>query len=132
MSRKRNLLIGLFSMLLVACTTTNYYTYSLNDKYSQQWRGESQKTIIDTYGAPNRIVDAGNGNKIIVYEDYSVRAFSTTIGGFDVGKARKKRTFIEFYMNNSGQCYQVKTSDTGTYSKKEKVSFGEWLNNTFR
>lgn len=117
---------------LSSCTTTRYYSYSLENKYNKEWVGETRKSIIDNCGAPNRTVDAGNGNLILVYEDITVSAFSTNIGGYDIGSANRNRSFVEFYLDRNGKCYQVKTNHRGQYSQKEKVSFGEWLKDTFR
>lgn len=129
MKKRFKISILLLSLVSIcSCTVTNYYTYSLNREYSKEWKGATQKQIIDAYGAPDRIVNAGSGNRIIIYEDFTVKAFSATIGDYDIGKADKQRTFIEFYMDGYGKCYQVRTSDVGEYSKKEKASFGEWLN----
>ena len=66
---------------LSSCTTTKYYSYSLESKYNQEWVGQSRKSIIDNCGAPSRTVDAGNGNLILVYEDITVRAFRCKIIG---------------------------------------------------
>ncbi len=119
-------------IVLSSCTTTKYYSYSLQDQYNKEWVGKSRKNVIDNCGAPNRTVDAGNGNLILVYEDISVSAFSTNIGGYDIGSANRNRSFVEFYLDRNGKCYQVKTNHRGQYSRKEKVSFGEWLKHTFR
>ncbi len=117
---------------LFSCTTTKYYSYSLANEYNKAWVGKTKKQIIDNGGAPSRIVNTGEGNQIVIYEDVTVNSFSTNIGGFDIGRTDRNRSYVEFYINKNGQCYQVKTNHIGTYSRKEKVSFVEWLNATFR
>ena len=125
----RNLFIIIFSVLtLSSCYVTKTYTYSLQDEYNKEWRGSTRKEIIDNCGVPSRIVNAGGGNTILVYEDFRTSAFSVNIGGYDIGRVNNNRIYAEFYLGSNDKCYQVKTNHRGSYNKKEKVGFFEWLN----
>ena len=125
---KNILVICLFSLLLNSCYTTNTYLRDLEPIYNKTYRGETRKEIIDSNGYPDRIVNIGNGNKILVYEQFRTVGVSHSIGGVDLGRVDDLRFYAEFYLDRYDKCYKVRSNHTERYQKREKVGFWNWLN----
>ena len=95
-----------FSFLLSSCYTTEYSYVSLEDTYDSYYRNWTKIQIINKFGAPDRIVPIDSPSEILVYETY--KAMATNIDGLVFSQGR--RNYIEFYLDKSSRCYQVKTN----------------------
>ncbi len=125
-------------LLVIACTFSSCYsTYQVScaDDYAKRFKGSTKNGIIREWGVPDRVVDIGNGESVIVYEKYysntttysqSQTKYETTsysngerTYGESNSSTSEDRYYTEFYMNKNGLCYMVKTTDTKTSSDKE-------------
>lgn len=64
------ILFGL-SLLLSACSTTNYYTQTV-----QSWRGGDSRSLIKQWGSPDDTLRGANGNTYYVYQTDSYGSYS--------------------------------------------------------
>lgn len=117
----------------------DYERVSLKEYYNEKYQGSTKKEIILEFGAPNRIVDLGEGEEVLIYEAISTKTSESTVtpnttstsithtqNGItttttrpitDVQKTTSTSTttttgryFKEFYMDKKGKCYLVKTN----------------------
>lgn len=116
---------------------------SLWNYYNRKYNGSTKKEIIGKFGAPDRIIDMGDGEEIIIYEKITTKTTTSTSNsgttsishtdknGITITSNRSdtygpqststtstttSRDFKEFYIDKNGKCYSVKTNDW-TYRK---------------
>lgn len=124
------LMIAVTSMMsLSSCyyyeTVTDYDVVPLQNEYNTKFNGCTRSQIINSCGAPNRIVPIDGQSVILVYENYSVSVNEPIDPlGLGIGSTTVDRTriYAEFYIGNDGRCYNVKTnrSKIVPYTRKEK------------
>lgn len=121
---KRHILIACLAVLpflMNSCTTTRYV--SVEPEFNQQWVGHTFADIINTFGAPDRQTENGNGGVILIYENFSTS--STTTGdywGYGYGwyypfhgptyrtTVTTDRQYAHFYIGEDYKCYLVRTN----------------------
>ena len=60
--------ILLLSVALVLSSCSIFKHYSVEQAYSEVWKGKSYTEIVVSFGAPDRVESDGNGGQILVYE----------------------------------------------------------------
>lgn len=106
----KRLIILLAAVLLtaVSCTTTRYVTAQAD--LQSQWIGASHADIVRVYGAPSRECSDGAGGYILIYESFKT-VYDTWLDGTP-HYSQEQREFTEFYMDEKGTCYDVRSNDT--------------------
>ena len=118
---KKNIVIALallgMTISLVSCytyeTVTKYRYESAQDDYNRIYRGYTKSQIINSFGAPNRIVPIDGSSVILVYETYisSIRQPFDPWGlGIGSYTETTTRIFEEFYIDSNSKCYNVRTN----------------------
>lgn len=113
------LLILMSVLALSGCSASSKLSsgpaVSGTEYYNSLYVGQSHAQIVKDFGAPNREVSDGEGGYILVYEwfDYSTRYDGSFIHN------NVHRTYIEFYMDDSGLCHNVRTNKLSPKEKKE-------------
>ncbi len=117
----------LFIILLSAVSCRTWYTVSLQPKISNDFVGKSHNYIVSAMGAPSRTTSDGNGGQILIYEKTSAlsQAVATNVdifnGTYTPGTYTTTSTdYVQFYVNNRGNCYKVNTNLTEEYSEFSK------------
>ena len=67
--------LGLILLLSSCASSTNYYP-----KTVQSWRGGNDQNLIKTWGRPDGMTAAKNGNSILIYKSSSYRPGITASG----------------------------------------------------
>ena len=91
----------------VSCTTMRYVPVQAD--LQSQWIGATHAEIVRTYGAPNRECSDGAGGYILIYESFRT-VYDTWMDG-SLNYAREQRDFKEFYMDEKGLCYDVRSNE---------------------
>lgn len=119
------LLTFLGCFLMSSCYVTTLVP--LQDDYNQAYKGQTSNEIITQFGAPDRQTDDGAGGRILVYEETEFRTVATAenVNYFTRTYTPGSRTtsntaYIQFYINQNGVCYGVKTNLTKTETHKDK------------
>lgn len=119
--------ILLLLILLSAVSCRTWYTVSLQPKLSNDFVGKSHNYIVSAMGAPSRTVSDGNDGQILIYEKTSAlsQAVATNVdifnGTYTPGSYTTTSTdYIQFFVNNRGNCYRVNTNLTEEYSEFSK------------
>lgn len=122
---KKILLLLLVLVSAVSCRT--WYTVSLQPKLSNDFVGKSHNYIVSAMGAPSRTASDGNGGQILIYEKTSAlsQEVATNVnifnGTYTPGTYTTTSTdYVQFYVNNRGNCYKVNTNLTEEYSEFSK------------
>ena len=100
--------------LFTSCTAYKYTTISKEEEYKKEYVGKSHNQIVTTLGAPDKQFSDGAEGVIIIYEN---SVFKSDIGTYkDSGRATtiESKGYIQFFINKSGICYDVKTNHTET------------------
>jgi len=106
----RYLLIFASVFALTGCSSYNNLsrTYvSGNDYYTSTYRGHTHGQIVKEYGAPDREVSDGEDGYILVYETYHTSSHVDSMGYVDHSV---RKSYIQFFMDRNGVCYNVKTN----------------------
>lgn len=106
----RYLLIVTAIIALAGCSSYNNLsrTYvSGTEYYNSTYRGCTHGQIVKEYGAPDREVSDGEDGYILVYETYHTSSHIDDMG-FVNHSVRK--SYIQFFMDRNGVCYNVKTN----------------------
>lgn len=100
--------------LFTSCTAYKYTTISKEEEYKKEYVGKSHNKIVTTLGAPDKQFSDGAEGVIIIYEN---SVFTSDIGTYKgSGRATtiESKGYIQFFINKSGICYDVKTNHTET------------------
>jgi len=82
------------------------------EEMTQRWAGKEYSDIVQSYGAPDRIVPDGKDGSILVYEDVSTVMETEKSLVFDdyTTTVKKEKQYTHFFLNPEGFCYLVKTN----------------------
>lgn len=106
----RYLLIIAAAFAMTGCSSYNNLsrTYvSGTDYYNSTYRGHTHGQIVKEYGAPDREVSDGEDGYILVYETYHTSSYVDNMGFVDHSV---RKSYIQFFMDRNGVCYNVKTN----------------------
>ena len=106
----RVLLVSAVIFALAGCSSYHNLsrTYvSGSDYYNSAYRGHTHGQIVKEYGAPDRQVSDGEGGYILVYETYHTSSHVDNMGFVDHSV---RKSYIQFFMDKNGVCYNVKTN----------------------
>lgn len=102
--RCSSLLFAALLLSAVSCTTPRYV--SRQSDMELTWIGRPHSDIVRTFGAPSREVSDGADGIILVYEEFYTDY--ETDGWGSIG--REHRNYTEFFLNEDGVCYDVRTN----------------------
>lgn len=116
--RSYNLLkIGLVVIIIsffTSCTTYKYTTISKEKEYQEVYVGKTHNQIVTTLGAPDKQFSDGAEGVIIIYENSVFNSNINTYKGSGSATTIESKGYIQFFINKSGICYDVKTNITET------------------
>lgn len=99
---------SVFAMTGCASYNNVSRTYvSGTDYYNSTYRGHTHGQIVKEYGAPDREVSDGEDGYILVYETYHT---SSHVDGMGYVDHSVRKSYIQFFMDRNGVCYNVKTN----------------------
>jgi|GEM_PF-2535764 len=105
---------------LSSCATSHLVSQEAN--MNAAWVGKTHADVIQTYGAPDREVTDGNNGLVLIYEKLTTRSHTYSYGGPWYGPwggpwgpdynttMYTDRDYVHFYVNPTGNVYQVKTN----------------------
>ena len=109
--------ILLLSVALVLSSCSIFKHYSVEQAYSEVWKGKSYTEIVVNFGAPDRVESDGNGGQILVYEKFSTKTTTevdTHFGYFDpdyTTKVQRERLFTHFFIGSDNVCYHIRSNE---------------------
>lgn len=130
MRRYSFLNIGLVVIILsffTSCTTYKYTTISKEKEYKEAYVGKTHNQIVTTLGAPDKQFSDGAEGCIIIYENSVFNSNINTYKGSGSATTIESKDYIQFFINKSGICYEVKTNIKETIQEIDEV---ESKNNT--
>jgi hypothetical protein len=116
---KRIMLLGVALSAIVLCSSCHTIRYyPIEKELNETYRGTTYKQIVDSIGAPTRVMDDGGTGDILVYEnEKAITAVSLTYpvyGGHSktVTNGTITRNFMEFYVDENKVCTKVSSNCT--------------------
>ncbi len=100
--------------LFTSCTVYKYTTISKEEEYKDIYVGKSHNQIVTTLGAPDKQFSDGAEGIIIIYENSVFNSNINTYKGSGSATTIESKGYIQFFINKSGICYDVKTNHTET------------------
>lgn len=100
--------------LFTSCTVYKYTTISKEEEYKKEYVGKSHNQIVTTLGAPDKQFSDGAEGVIIIYENSVFNSNINTYKGSGSATTIESKGYIQFFINKSGICYDVKTNHTET------------------
>lgn len=100
--------------LFTSCTVYNYTTISKEEEYKKEYVGKSHNQIVTTLGAPDKQFSDGAEGIIIIYEKSVFESNINTYEGSGSATTIESKGYMQFFINKSGICYDVKTNHTET------------------
>lgn len=100
--------------LFTSCTVYKYTTISKEEEYKKEYVGKSHNQIVTTLGAPDKQFSDGAEGIIIIYEKSVFESDINTFKGSGSATTIESKGYIQFFINKSGICYDVKTNHTET------------------
>jgi hypothetical protein len=122
--------IGIVVIILsffTSCTVYNYKTISKEKEYQEMYIGKTHNQIVTTLGAPDKQFSDGAEGVIIIYENSVFNSDINTYKGSGSATTKEYKDHIQFFINKSGICYDVKTNITETI---EEIDEEATKNNT--
>ena len=117
---KKILLIIIAILAMTGCSVMRIGNFtSGTEYYNNAYRGSTHNQIVRDFGAPDRDVSDGAGGYILVYEKFSSSSRVDSFGNvdYDVDKS-----YIQFFMNDQGICYEVRTNWLAPETQKAIVN----------
>lgn len=139
-------ILSLFFVVLTylsfcSCTTTRIV--SKQNDYTQSYVGATHQQIVSNLGAPDRQTSDGNGGTILIYEKTTVVSSSQSVatkefmtlnsytpGNRTVTSSTANTSYVHFFIDNEGKCYQVKTNHAKAvkkFSAAKTITLGVFL-----
>lgn len=109
--------VGIVVIILsffTSCTVYNYTTISKEKEYQEMYVGKTHNQIVTTLGAPDKQFSDGAEGVIIIYENSVFNSNINTYKGSGSATTKEYKDHIQFFINKSGICYDVKTNITET------------------
>jgi hypothetical protein len=115
--------------LFTSCTAYKYTTISKEEEYKKEYVGKSHNQIVTTLGAPDKQFSDGAEGVIIIYENSVFKSDIDTYKGSGSATTIESKGYIQFFINKSGICYDVKTNHTETIEEiDEEASKNKTVN----
>lgn len=115
--------------LFTSCTAYKYTTISKEKEYKDIYVGKSHNQIVTTLGAPDKQFSDGAEGTIIIYENSVFNSNINTYKGSGSATTIESKGYIQFFINKSGICYDVKTNHTETIKEiDEEASKNDTVN----
>ena len=119
--------LSLLLLVATVCTLSGCSSYnnlsrtyvSGTEYYSSTYRGQTHGQIVKEYGAPDREVSDGEDGYILVYETYHTSSHVDNLGYIDHSV---RKSYIQFFMDKNGVCYNVKTNKLAPGQAEEAFS----------
>lgn len=124
-----------------SCTTT--YSVSKQNDYTRSYVGATHQQIVSHLGAPDRQSSDGNGGTILIYEKTYVTSSSRSVatmenmtlnsytpGNRTVTSSTSNTSYVHFFIDRNGNCYQVKTNhrqNLTKFSPAKTITLGVFL-----
>lgn len=86
--------------------------------YNTTYRGQTHSQIVREFGAPDREVSDGADGYILVYERVSTSSRVDSMGYIDNDV---NVSYVQFFIDGSGICYNVKTNRLAPSQEKSLV-----------
>jgi len=106
---------------LSSCATSHLVSQEAN--MNAAWVGKTHADVIKTFGAPDREATDGNNGMVLIYEQIYTRSHTSSYGyggpwgpwggpwGPDINTTvYTDKDYVHFYINPTGNVYQVKTN----------------------
>ena len=87
--------------------------------YNNLYKGSTHNQIVRDFGAPDRDVSDGAGGYILVYEKYNSYSRVDSFGYVDYDVDKR---YIQFFMNDQGICYEVRTNWLAPETQKALIN----------
>jgi hypothetical protein len=100
--------------LFTSCTAYKYTTISKEEEYKKEYVGKSHNEIVTTLGAPDKQFSDGAEGIIIIYEKSVFESNINTYKGSGSATTIESKGYMQFFINKSGICYDVKTNHKET------------------
>ena len=116
--------------LFTSCTVYKYTTISKEEEYKKEYVGKSHNQIVTTLGAPDKQFSDGAEGIIIIYEKSVFESNINTYKGSGSATTIESKGYIQFFINKSGICYDVKTNHTETIEEIDEEASKNYTSNS--
>ena len=116
--------------LFTSCTVYKYTTISKEEEYKKEYVGKSHNEIVTTLGAPDKQFSDGAEGIIIIYENSVFESNINTYKGSGSATTIESKGYIQFFINKSGICYDVKTNHTETIEEIDEEASKNYTSNS--
>ena len=116
---------------MTSCGSARRYEQlpTVEEEMTLRWAGKEYSDIVQSYGAPDRIVTDGKDGSILVYETFSTvmetekslvfEDYTTTV--------KKDKKYTHFFLDPEGFCYLVKTNRLVSGTARAKANSRFWI-----
>ena len=116
--------------LFTSCTVYKYTTISKEEEYKKEYVGKSHNEIVTTLGAPDKQFSDGAEGIIIIYENSVFESNINTYKGSGSATTIESKGYMQFFINKSGICYDVKTNHTETIEEIDEEASKNYTSNS--
>ena len=116
--------------LFTSCTVYKYTTISKEEEYKKEYVGKSHNEIVTTLGAPDKQFSDGAEGIIIIYENSVFNSNINTYKGSGSATTIESKGYMQFFINKSGICYDVKTNHTETIEEIDEEASKNYTSNS--
>ena len=116
--------------LFTSCTVYKYTTISKEEEYKKEYVGKSHNQIVTTLGAPDKQFSDGAEGIIIIYEKSVFESNINTYKGSGSATTIESKGYMQFFINKSGICYDVKTNHTETIEEIDEEASKNYTSNS--
>ena len=116
--------------LFTSCTVYKYTTISKEEEYKKEYVGKSHNEIVTTLGAPDKQFSDGAEGIIIIYENSVFNSNINTYKGSGSATTIESKGYMQFFINKSGICYDVKTNHTETIEEIDEEASKNYTYNS--
>ena len=116
--------------LFTSCTVYKYTTISKEEEYKKEYVGKSHNEIVTTLGAPDKQFSDGAEGIIIIYENSVFESNINTYKGSGSATTIESKGYMQFFINKSGICYDVKTNHTETIEEIDEEASKNYTYNS--
>lgn len=104
-----------FALLFVLSSCSVTSKVNMAEDYYSMYGGKSYSTIVNVWGAPDRVESDGQGGKVLVYENFTHSTNGSIYNnGSNTSDLRANtldtRHYVEFYISPDDSCYKVRTN----------------------
>ena len=114
-------------LALSSCGSIRQALVSMEEEYNRTWSGKSHSEIVQTFGAPDRVMSDGKDGSILVYERTELFSSSYVyplVPGPVGPSVSTEKYYTHFFLTGEGRCYLVKTNQVMPGGETERARNG--------